>query len=198
MLQAATSRGSHAKRILSLLSVAIDLDLLRRLQLRLGAGHQHFQTRPRQNQTVLVALHDETLLDQHRATADPAIVLYQGDYYLFSTNQGGYWWSSDMSQWHFVPRKFLKPENELLKTGEKIYDDLYAPATFVMDNALFVIGSTYTPDFPIWKSTNPKADEWTEATPAFSVGAWDPAFFLDDDGRLYLYYGSSNDKPIYG
>src|SRR5262252_3070895 len=65
-MTAATSRGSNAKRILGLLSVTIDLDPLRPLQLRLGAGHQHFQTRPRQNETVLVALHDETLLDQHR------------------------------------------------------------------------------------------------------------------------------------
>jgi hypothetical protein len=135
---------------------------------------------------------------QHRATADPAIVVYRGDYYLFSTNQHGYWWSHDLTTWTFVPRKFLKPENEVLKTGEKIYDDLCAPAPFVMDDALFVIGSTYTPDFPIWKSTDPKSGEWTEATPAFRVGAWDPAFFLDDDGRLYLYHGSSNDKPLYG
>jgi xylan 1,4-beta-xylosidase len=135
---------------------------------------------------------------KHRATADPAIVVYRGDYYLFSTNQAGYWWSSDMSRWNFVPRRFLKPENETLNTGERIYDDLCAPAPFVMNDALYVIGSTYTQDFPIWKSTNPKTGEWTQATPAFPVGAWDPAFFLDDDGRLYLYYGSSNDKPIYG
>src|SRR5947209_7087708 len=32
---------------------------------------------------------------KHRATADPAIVTYKGDYYLFSTNQWGYWWSHD-------------------------------------------------------------------------------------------------------
>ena len=67
-----------------------------------------------------------------------------------------------------------------------------------MDDALFVLGSTTTPDFPIWRSTNPQGGEWSEAVSKFSVGAWDPAFFLDDDGRLYLYYGSSNDHPIYG
>ncbi|MES1223100.1 MAG: xylosidase, partial [Bacteroidota bacterium] len=33
---------------------------------------------------------------RHRATADPEIVNYKGDYYLFSTNQWGYWWSADM------------------------------------------------------------------------------------------------------
>src|SRR4051812_17065948 len=33
----------------------------------------------------------------HRATADPVIVNYKGDYYLFSTNQWGYWWSNNLS-----------------------------------------------------------------------------------------------------
>jgi hypothetical protein len=30
------------------------------------------------------------------------------------------------------------------------------------------------------------------------VAAWDPDLFLDDDGCLYLYYGSSNEFPLYG
>lgn len=128
---------------------------------------------------------------KHRATADPAIVLFRGDYYLFSTNQWGYWWSNDMLHWNFVPRKFLKPQH-------KVYDELCAPAPFVMDDALYVIGSTYSKDFPIWKSTNPRVDDWTEAVSEFQAGAWDPAFFQDEDGRLYLYHGSSNTFPIYG
>ncbi len=135
---------------------------------------------------------------KHRTTADPAIVEFRGEYYLFSTNQWGYWWSADLGDWTFVPRKFLKPEHLALPSGYKIYDELCAPAAFVMDDALFVLGSTYTKDFPIWISTNPKGGEWSEAVSAFSVGAWDPAFFVDDDGRLYLYHGSSNDLPLYG
>lgn len=43
---------------------------------------------------------------RHRATADPVIVTYKGDYYLFSTNQWGYWWSSDMLDWNFVSKNF--------------------------------------------------------------------------------------------
>lgn len=46
---------------------------------------------------------------KHRSTADPVIVNYKGDLYLFSTNQWGYWWSSDMSKWNFVPRHFFAP-----------------------------------------------------------------------------------------
>jgi xylan 1,4-beta-xylosidase len=128
---------------------------------------------------------------RHRATADPVIVLFKGDYYLFSTNQWGYWWSSDLNHWNFVPRLFLKP-------WHKVYDELCAPAVWAQGDTLFVIGSTHEKNFPIWMSTDPKRDTWKEAIDGFEVGAWDPAFFLDDDGKLYCYWGSSNLYPIYG
>src|SRR5512133_1528061 len=48
---------------------------------------------------------------RHRATADPVIVNYKGDYYLFSTNQWGYWWSNDMLNWKFISKRFLRPWN---------------------------------------------------------------------------------------
>lgn len=128
---------------------------------------------------------------KHRATADPVITVFKGNYYLFSTNQWGYWWSPDMAQWNFVARKFLKP-------WHKVYDELCAPATLVLGDTLLVIGSTYSKNFPIWMSTNPQKDEWKEAVDSFQVGAWDPAFFLDDDNRLYIYFGSSNTYPTYG
>ena len=128
---------------------------------------------------------------RHRATADPVIVNFKGDYYLFSTNQWGYWWSSDLAQWHFVARHFLRPEH-------KVYDDLCAPAVGIIGDTMLVFGSTYGRDFPIWMSTNPKADEWSEAVHKFDIGGWDPAFFTDDDGRLYLYNGSSNEYPLKG
>src|SRR5687767_5488097 len=128
---------------------------------------------------------------KHRATADPVIVPFKGDYYLFSTNQWGYWWSEDMLRWNYVPRKFLKP-------WHKVYDELCAPAAWVMGDRLYLIGSTHTKDFPIWSTANARRDDWTEAVERFEGAAWDPAFFHDDDRRLYLYYGSSNTFPLYG
>ncbi len=128
---------------------------------------------------------------RHRATADPVIINFKGDYYLFSTNQWGYWWSSDLSKWNFVPRHFLRPEH-------KVYDDLCAPAVGIIGDTMLVFGSTYGRDFPIWMSTDPKHDTWTEAVHKFDIGGWDPAFFTDDDGRLYLYNGSSNAFPLKG
>jgi xylan 1,4-beta-xylosidase len=128
---------------------------------------------------------------RHRATADPVIVNYKGDYYLFSTNQWGYWWSSDMLNWNFVARRFLRDWN-------KGYDELCAPAVGIIGDTMVVFGSTYTSQFTIWMSTNPKNDEWKPLVDSFDMGGWDPAFFTDDDGKFYMYNGSSNEYPVYG
>ena len=128
---------------------------------------------------------------RHRATADPVIVNYKGDYFLFSTNQWGYWWSSDMLNWKFISKRFLRPWNE----G---YDELCAPAVGIIGDTMIVFGSTYTRNFTVWMSTNPKANEWKPLVDSFDIGGWDPAFFTDDDGKLYMYNGSSNRYPIYG
>ena len=128
---------------------------------------------------------------KHRATADPVIVNYKGDYYLFSTNQWGYWWSSDLSNWNFVSKSFLRPEH-------KVYDDLCAPSVWIQGDTMLVFGSTYSRNFPIWMSTNPKGNDWSEVVENFDIGGWDPAHFVDDDGRLYMYNGSSNVYPLYG
>ncbi len=128
---------------------------------------------------------------KHRATADPVIVNYKGDFYLFSTNQWGYWWSSDMSKWNFVSRKFLRPWNDTK-------DELCAPAVGIIGDTMLVFGSTYTSKFTLWMSTNPKGNDWKPLVDSFEIGGWDPAFFTDDDGRLYMYNGSSNNYPVYG
>jgi hypothetical protein len=129
---------------------------------------------------------------RHRATADPVIVNYKGTYFLFSTNQWGYWWSTDLSQWHFIPKKFLRPWNGT------VYDELCAPAVGIIGDTMLVFGSTYTSKFTIWMSTNPQANEWKPLVDSFAIGGWDPAFFTDDDGRFYMYNGSSNRYPLYG
>ncbi|MBC7949988.1 MAG: family 43 glycosylhydrolase [Chitinophagaceae bacterium] len=129
---------------------------------------------------------------RHRATADPVVVNYKGDYYLFSTNQWGYWVSNDMLNWKFNSRKFLRPWHK------GIYDELCAPAVGIIGDTMLVFGSTYSSNFTIWMSTNPKANEWKPLVDSFEIGGWDPSFFTDDDGRFYMYNGSSNKFPMYG
>lgn len=129
---------------------------------------------------------------KHRATADPVIVNFKNDFYLFSTNQWGYWVSSDMNHWNFHSRRFLRAWN----VGT--YDELCAPAVGVIGDTMIVMGSTYTRNFTIWMSTDPKNNVWKPLVDSFEIGGWDPAFFTDDDGRLYMYNGSSNVFPLYG
>jgi hypothetical protein len=136
----------------------------------------------------------------HRTTADPVITLFKGDYYLFSTNQWGYWWSEDMLQWTFVPRRFLKP-------WHKVYDDLCAPATLVLGDTLLLLGSAHTFDFPIWMSTNPRVGERKELIlPHGDVNGWERfgeyndntflapfvegAWMNKHNGKYYLHYGA--------
>lgn len=129
---------------------------------------------------------------RHRATADPVIVNFRNKYFLFSTNQWGYWWSEDMYNWNFVERRFLRERN-------KVYDELCAPAAFVMKDELYVIGSTHGPAFSMWKSSNPTEDDWKIAVDSLKVGAWDPGFLYDEEtDKLYLYWGSSNVYPLLG
>jgi len=128
---------------------------------------------------------------KHRATADPVIVNFKGNYFLFSTNQEGYWWSDNMLNWNFVYRKFL--------LDNKYTHDLNAPGVFAMKDTLYVYGSTHEKDFPIWKSTNPTKDDWKIAVDTLKVGAWDPGFLFDEAlDKLFLYWGSSNEFPLLG
>jgi xylan 1,4-beta-xylosidase len=129
---------------------------------------------------------------KHRATADPVITYFKNKYYLFSTNQWGYWHSDNMLDWKFIPRKFLRPEH-------KVYDELCAPSLSFVSDTLLVVGSTHTKDFPIWMSTKPEGDNWKELVHKFEAGAWDPQIFWDkEEDEVYLYYGSSNLYPLYG
>lgn len=128
---------------------------------------------------------------RHRATADPVIVNYKGDYLLFSTNQWGYWSSNDLLNWTFHERLFLRPWN-------KVYDELCAPAVGVVGDTVIVMGSTYEKDFTVWMSTDPIGNQWKPLVEKFEIGGWDPDFFTDTDGRLYMYNGSSNKYPLYG
>lgn len=128
---------------------------------------------------------------KHRATADPVIVNYKGDFFLFSTNQSGYWHSPDMLNWKFEERKFLRPWN-------KTKDDLCAPGVGIIGDTMVVFGSTYTKNFTLWGSTDPKGNKWFPLIDSLEIGGWDPAFFTDDDGKFYMYNGSSNNYPMYG
>ena len=123
-----------------------------------------------------------------RSSADPMALAYKGEYYLFSTNQGGFHYSRNLSDWDFGQASFQRHPAD---------DDECAPAAWVVGDTLFYTGSTYE-GLPIWYSTDPKNGRWRRAVERNTLPTWDPYVFLDDDGQLYEYYGSSNEYPVKG
>ena len=121
-----------------------------------------------------------------RSSADPMALTYGDEIILFSTNQDGFHYSRNMTDWEFAPASLKRFPTD---------DDQCAPAAFVSNDTLFYTGSTYE-GLPVWYSTNPKSGKWKRAIEKNVLPSWDPCLFLDDDGKLYLYYGSSNEYPL--
>lgn len=119
-----------------------------------------------------------------REAADPTIVVYKGHYYLFASKSGGYFHSTDLINWNLITTKDLPLED-------------YAPAAVVMNDTLYFMASAGSP-VKIYKTADPLSGKWQVANAAFPIGMIDPDLFVDDDGRLFFYYGCSDINPVYG
>ncbi|HWT01089.1 MAG TPA: family 43 glycosylhydrolase [Pyrinomonadaceae bacterium] len=121
----------------------------------------------------------------YRSGADPAVVEFRGEYYMFVTRSMGYWHSTDLSNWTFV-------------TPEKWYfQGDNAPAAFnYRDELLYVMGDP-SGSMSVLYTDNPKRGDW-KATPSILHDLQDPALFIDDDDQAYVFWGSSNVYPIRG
>ena len=116
-----------------------------------------------------------------REAADPACVLFKDNYLLFASKSGGYWASKNLIDWNFITTKDLPLED-------------YAPAAMVMGDTVYFMGLNKK----IYKSGDPLSGHWQVAADSFPLYAGDPDLFLDDNGRVYLYFGLSNTRPISG
>jgi len=126
----------------------------------------------------------------HRSTADPVCIEYKGLYYLFSTNQYGYWWSKDLLNWHFIEHSFKE---------NACGDQVCAPAALPTKKGIYFLPCfTERDKMPLYLSRDPLSGNWIEAVDAFPIQTWDPGMFEDNDGKMYIYWGSSNFYPIYG
>ena len=116
-----------------------------------------------------------------REAADPAALYFKGDYYIFASKSGGYWWSRDFNDWTLVTPPNLPLEG-------------YAPAVLEYDGSILFMA---TGGGALFRSDHPKDPlSWKKAGNV--RGDTDPALFLDDNGRVYLYYGCSVGSPIMG
>ena len=129
--------------------------------------------------------HNSPLGKSYRSGADPAVVEFRGEYYMFVTRSWGYWHSKDLLNWDFI-------------TPEKWYfEGCNAPAAHnYKDSVLYVCGNP-SGAMSILYTDNPKRGDW-KAVPSVLHDLQDPALFIDDDERAYMYWGSSNRWPIRG
>jgi xylan 1,4-beta-xylosidase len=119
-----------------------------------------------------------------REAADPAVILYRDTYYLFASKSGGYWYSDNLADWVFL-------ETDEIPTEE------YAPTAIAIGDIVYFLASSRVKS-TIYRTEDPLSGHWEIALDSLEVPVWDPAFFLDDDQRLYLYWGCSNFAPIMG
>jgi len=118
-----------------------------------------------------------------REAADPTMVNFKNEYYLFASKSGGYFHSTDLINWDLITSKDLPLED-------------YAPTVVIMKDTLYFMSSKGAP-VTIYKTANPKSGNWQIANSSFPIGMTDPDLFVDDDGHMYFYYGCSNMNPLY-
>ncbi len=119
----------------------------------------------------------------YRSGADPAVVKFRNEYYMFVTRSLGYWHSTDLQNWSFInPEKWY-------------FQGCNAPAAFnYKDSVLYVAGDP-SGSMSILYTDNPKKGDWN-AVPGILNDLQDPDLFIDDDGQAYMFWGSSNVYPI--
>ena len=125
-----------------------------------------------------------------REGADPVCLMYKGKYYLFPSKSEGYYTYDAMKNWRHISTSVLPI-------------DLYAPALMVYKDELYWAVSDIN---VLYKTSNPDdGGSWVLVTDKLNpypdrpgATAHDPELFVDDDGRVYFYYGCSNVTDIRG
>ena len=119
----------------------------------------------------------------YRSGADPAVVEFRGEYYMFVTRSFGYWHSVDLLRWDFI------------KPVQWYFEGSNAPTAFNYKDSLVYFAGNPAGYGSILYTDNPKSGKWTP-TASISNNLQDSELFIDDDGKTYLYWGSSNVHPI--
>jgi xylan 1,4-beta-xylosidase len=116
-----------------------------------------------------------------REAADPTMVFFDKQYWLFPSKSGGYWHSPDLLHWDFIAFKGGYPAES------------YAPTAFVYNGKMYMT-SFSVPD--IWVAKDLAHGEWEIGARMGGHGYGDPAIFVDDDNRVYMTSGCSPHQGI--
>ena len=119
-----------------------------------------------------------------REAADPSMIRFEGRYYIFASMTLGVWVSDDLAHW----------ENHRLPKELPLYD--YAPDVRVKDGWVWLCASSNDKNCDRWRTRDILNGPYEKIEGSFPF--WDPNLFVDDDGRVYFYWGCSNTTPIWG
>lgn len=119
-----------------------------------------------------------------REAADPSMILFHGRYYIFASMTLGVWVSDDLSTW----------ENHRLPGELPLYD--YAPDVRVMGDWVYFCASRREENCDRYRTKDILNGPYEKMQGSFPF--WDPNLFVDDDGRVYFYWGCSNITPVWG
>ena len=107
------------------------------------------------------------------------VVDANGTYWLFASKSGGYWHSMDMNNWTLV-----------VPTGLPLED--YAPMVVILGDGRFYYTAFGTR--AIYRTDDPYSGVWSKVADMKSYS--DPGMLVDDDGRVYMYSGCSDNGTI--
>ena len=119
-----------------------------------------------------------------REAADPSMICFHGRYYIFASMTLGVWVSDDLVHW----------ENHRLPDSLPLYD--YAPDVRVLGDWVYFCASSREHNCDRWRTKDILNGPYERIEGNFPF--WDPNLFVDDDQRVYFYWGCSNVTPIYG
>ena len=119
-----------------------------------------------------------------REAADPSMILFHGRYYIFASMTLGVWVSDDLANW----------ENHRLPKDLPLYD--YAPDVRVMGDWVYFCASRREENCNRYRTKDILNGPYEKIEGSFPF--WDPNLFIDDDGRVYFYWGCSNITPVWG
>lgn len=120
----------------------------------------------------------------NREAADPSLIMFNGRYYLFASMQLCVWSSDDLVTW----------ESHRLPDNLPLYD--YAPDVRVIGEYVYYCASRFGDNCDYYRTKNIEEGPYEKIDGTFAF--WDPNLFVDDDGRIYFYWGCTNTDPIWG
>ncbi len=123
-------------------------------------------------------------VDINREAADPSMILFQGKYYIFASRTLSVQVSEDLVHW----------ESIMLPKDLPLYG--YAPDARVCGEYVYFCANESEVVCHFYRTKDILKGPYEKIEGSFSFS--DPNLFVDEDGRMYFYWGLSCKKPIYG